>query len=85
MDLAETLAGCSTLPALLEPAVLPVLEPAAGCPALPTLLDAAEEKKERSALAGCSALSERLGAAEAGRFMAALRKIKRYHVKTLEL
>ena len=70
---------------MLEAAVLPLLEAAAGCPALPELLEAAEEKKLRSAVAGRSALlqlvggsalSELLGAAEAGRFMAALRKMQ---------
>ena len=56
-----------------------------GRAALPELLEAAEEKKLRSAVAGRSALlqlvggsvlSELLGAAEAGRFMAALRKMQ---------
>ena len=85
LDPAETLAGRSALPELLEAAVLPLLVAAAGCPALPELLEAAEEKKLRSAVAGRSALlqlvggsalSELLGAAEAGRFMAALRKMQ---------
>ena len=56
LDLPETLASCSTLPELLEAAVLPLLEATAGCVALPELLEAAEEKKLRSEVAGCSAL-----------------------------
>ena len=59
--------------------------PATSEAALPELLEAAEEKKLRSAVAGRSALlqlvggstlSELLGPAEAGRFMAALRKMQ---------
>ena len=70
---------------MLEAAVLQLLEAAAGRAALPELLEAAEEKKLRSEVAGRSALlqlvggsalSELLGAAEAGRFMAALRKMQ---------
>ena len=85
LDLAETLAGRSALPELLEAAVLPLLKATAGCAALPELLEAAEEKKLRSAVAGRSALlqlvggsalSELLGAAEAGRFMAALTEMQ---------
>ena len=81
----ETLAGRSTLPDLLEAAMLPLLNATAGCAGLPELLEAAEEKKLRSAVAGRSALlqlvgrsvlSELLGAAEAGRFMAALGKMQ---------
>ena len=81
----DELPGCSALPQLLEAAVLPVLEATAGRSAPPELLEAAEEKKLRSAVAGRSALlqlvggsalSELLGAAEAGRFMAALRKMQ---------
>ena len=85
LDLPETLASCSTLPELLEAAVLPLLEATAGCVALPALLEAAAEKKLRSAVAGRSALlqlvgrsvlSALLGAAEAGRFMAELSKMQ---------
>ena len=84
LDLAETLAGRSALPELLEAAVLPLLKAAAGCPAVPELLETAAEKKLRSEVAGRSALlqlvggsalSELIGAVEAGRFMAALRKM----------
>ena len=85
LDLAETLASRSALPELLEAAVLLLLKATADCAALPELLEAAEEKKLRSEVAGRSALlqllggsalSELLGAAEAGRFMAALRKMQ---------
>ena len=85
LDLAETSASRSALPELLEAAVLLLLKATADCAVLPELLEAAEKKKLRSAVAGRSALlqlvggsalSELLGAAEAGRFMAALRKMQ---------
>ena len=82
--LPDAITNCSALPELLEAAMLPLLQAAAGCPALSELLEAAEEKKLRSEVPGRSALvqlvagsavSELIGPAEAGRFMAALRKM----------
>ena len=85
LQTANTLSGCSALPALLEAAVLRLLVEATD------LFATLHKERLRNEVEGCSELVTWIAAQEAGRFMVALRNaiFKKYHrsysMKRLEL